>query len=278
MDTNEVIRKAVTLYESNRSLWDPNQEHYFNKKKRERIWRRISLEVNIPIPELKKKLNSLLGSYRREKSRENKSKLRSGGGRVYRSKWFAYPWFAFLSNKNIPSHTKDTVGDESQNIAEPNRDKNTESSSSIESQNITDSSSTLEKRTNASNSENVMGAPWAKTKTRKGCLKLLSMSESTSSSRTLDHFDSFGNYVANELRKYDKHLVPHVKRAILEVVFQADTGQFPVHQGYYTSGYHTSSPSTDPIASPPQVQREESSDSTSEKLNMDSDTDEKITL
>lgn len=64
-----------------------------------------------------------------------------------------------------------------------------------------------------------------------------------------DHFDTFGNHVASELRKYDIQIVPHVKKAIMDILFQADTGQFfYVCQGYYTSGFQARSSS---IPSPP---------------------------
>ncbi|XP_045763537.1 uncharacterized protein LOC123866183 [Maniola jurtina] len=298
MENIQVIRKAVKLYETNRCLWDPKQKHYFNKISREIIWRRISAEVNIPVPEVKKKLTSLLGSYRREKSRENKSKLRSGTGKVYKSKWFAYPWFTFLTNKNIPSNTEDSICDETPDTSETNADQNNEDSSYIEFQDIQDRTDTNPEDYNESSSfqdstikskcmktsklqdvklespksQNVMVAPWAKSKIRKRRLNATVTSKCSNSN--VDHFTSFGNHIANELRKYDEHLVPHIKKAILDIVFQADTGQFPVQHSYaYTSGYHTSSPSTDPIASPPHVQREESSDSTLQQ-NMDFDLDE----
>ncbi|GBP71320.1 hypothetical protein EVAR_57704_1 [Eumeta japonica] len=49
----------------------------------------------------------------------------------------------------------------------------------------------------------------------------------------------FGNHVANELRKYDSQTLPYVKKAILDILFQADTGQFP-RRGYYTADYYSS--------------------------------------
>ncbi|XP_069355445.1 uncharacterized protein [Maniola hyperantus] len=276
MEDIQVIRKAVKLYETNRCLWDPKQKHYFNKISREMIWRRISAEVNIPVPEVKKKLTSLLGSYRREKSRENKSKLRSGTGKVYKSKWFAYPWFTFLTNKNIPSNTEDSICDD---ITTDTNPEEYNQSSSFQDSTINSECSNTSKlqdvRPESSKSQNVMVAPWAKSKIRKRRLNVAATSKvSKVSNCSVDHFTSFGNHVANELRKYDKHLVPHIKKAILDIVFQADIGQFPVQHSYaYTSGYHTSSPSTDPIGSPPHVQREESSDSTLQP-NMDSDLEE----
>lgn len=52
----------------------------------------------------------------------------------------------------------------------------------------------------------------------------------------IDHYESFGNHITSEL--------PYVKRAILDVLFQADTGGFTPHTG---SGYYSSSVSSTPV-------------------------------
>ncbi|KAG8251926.1 hypothetical protein J6590_069589 [Homalodisca vitripennis] len=55
-------------------------------------------------------------------------------------------------------------------------------------------------------------------------------------------------HVTSELRKYDCNTLPHVKRAILDVLFRADIGKFtPTHNvrntaGYYSSNYSTHTP------------------------------------
>ncbi|KAL4711324.1 hypothetical protein ACJJTC_019165 [Scirpophaga incertulas] len=56
-----------------RRLWDAQCPDYTNRGLREDAWRKISQEMTLPIAELKKKMDSLLGSYRREKSREKKA-------------------------------------------------------------------------------------------------------------------------------------------------------------------------------------------------------------
>ncbi|XP_031330193.1 uncharacterized protein LOC116161112 [Photinus pyralis] len=56
-----------------------------------------------------------------------------------------------------------------------------------------------------------------------------------------DHYETFGMHVASELRKYDSNTLPHVKRAILDVLFRADIGEFtPNHNVRNTSGYYNS--------------------------------------
>jgi len=46
---------------------------------REDAWNEISSVMNIPVPELKKKMSALQASYRREKSRISKSLITGSG-------------------------------------------------------------------------------------------------------------------------------------------------------------------------------------------------------
>ncbi|XP_030762990.1 uncharacterized protein LOC115887665 [Sitophilus oryzae] len=107
---NGIIRRLVKLYGCHRSLWDPKHCDYYNKSRREAVWNEISRNTNVPAKELKRKMTSLLGSYRREKSREKKSRINGLG--VYKSKWFAWPWFHFLSERNdIQDDISDDITD-----------------------------------------------------------------------------------------------------------------------------------------------------------------------
>lgn len=78
MDKEQCL-KLIRLYGEYRRLWDAQCPDYTNRGLREDAWRKISQEMNLPIAELKKKMDSLLGSYRREKSREKKSRITGSG-------------------------------------------------------------------------------------------------------------------------------------------------------------------------------------------------------
>ncbi|CAF4890325.1 unnamed protein product [Pieris macdunnoughi] len=112
MDKEQCL-KLIRLYGEYRRLWDAQCPDYTNRGLREDAWRKISQEMNLPIAELKKKMDSLLGSYRREKSREKKSRITgSGRGEIYVSNWYAYEAFSFLGDRNHPGNTQDTLGEE----------------------------------------------------------------------------------------------------------------------------------------------------------------------
>ncbi|GBP12677.1 hypothetical protein EVAR_10323_1 [Eumeta japonica] len=110
--SEESIR-LIQLYSTYNALWDPKDPKYLNKNQREDSWRQISAQINMPVKEVKNKMVSLCGSYRREKSREKKSRITgSGAADVYNSKWFGYPYFHFLKDKNETGDTQETMPNE----------------------------------------------------------------------------------------------------------------------------------------------------------------------
>lgn len=79
------------------------------------------------------------------------------------------------------------------------------------------------------------------------------LTESTASSA--DPYFSYGQHIANELRKYDSRTLIYVKQAINNVIFEADLGKYS-NYGYcsqnYSQSHYTSTPS--PQASTPSSQ------------------------
>lgn len=76
---NEKCIELIKLYENQRHLWDPTSPHHYNKQLKEDSWKIISKEMKLPISEVKKKITSLCGSFRREKSRHKKSLVTGSG-------------------------------------------------------------------------------------------------------------------------------------------------------------------------------------------------------
>ncbi|KAJ8892305.1 hypothetical protein PR048_004885, partial [Dryococelus australis] len=66
-------QKETRGNEHNKLLWGPEDEYHFNKIKRNYAWQEIADWVRIGAEDAKKKMASLLGSFRREKSKEMKS-------------------------------------------------------------------------------------------------------------------------------------------------------------------------------------------------------------
>lgn len=64
----EACRRLIALYAAQRALWHPAE--LGDKLAKARAWARLAARMGAPVPDLKRKMESLLGSYRREKSRE----------------------------------------------------------------------------------------------------------------------------------------------------------------------------------------------------------------
>jgi hypothetical protein len=83
MGSQEESIRLIQLYSTYKALWDPKDPKYLNKNQREDSWRQISAQMNMSVKEVKKKMDSLCGSYRREKSREKKSRITGSGMYFY---------------------------------------------------------------------------------------------------------------------------------------------------------------------------------------------------
>lgn len=88
--TNDLAIRLIQEYEKRPELWDMRHEMYRVQTLKYETWSELARMFDCDIADLRKKLNSLFASHRREKA-----KVRAGG----RSTWFLYPYMSFL-----PSH------------------------------------------------------------------------------------------------------------------------------------------------------------------------------
>lgn len=93
----------IQLYEANWLLWDSKDMQYKNKFKRQDAMEEISKILETTEDVIKKKLDSLLAQYRREKTLTT---TKSGMGADDKKKtWWAFHFFKFLQDKNKPRLT-----------------------------------------------------------------------------------------------------------------------------------------------------------------------------
>lgn len=59
----------IQEYEKHKVLWDSKDKWHFNKNKKNDAWKEIAKCTEIDIEDAKKKMSSLLGSFRREKAK-----------------------------------------------------------------------------------------------------------------------------------------------------------------------------------------------------------------
>ena len=89
--------ELIQLYREKRSPWDPLDKNYKNNKIKFDDWQEIATKLNTDVTNIKKKIESLQGSYCR------------GTDDLYKSKWFAFNEMQFLKEKYKPRQTKDSM-------------------------------------------------------------------------------------------------------------------------------------------------------------------------
>ncbi|XP_028143552.1 zinc finger protein 391 [Diabrotica virgifera virgifera] len=89
--SNEETFNFIKLYQSEPTIWDPNNPLYKDKNKVNDAWDRIVYAIQIPVPELKKKKESLMAAFRLNRKKKLDS-IRSGmrGDEIHKPVWVFY--------------------------------------------------------------------------------------------------------------------------------------------------------------------------------------------
>lgn len=66
--SQQIVLVLLEEYQKREILWKPRHPLYYNTIKKEDAWQEIAEILNVEVQELKKKIESLKGSFRREKS------------------------------------------------------------------------------------------------------------------------------------------------------------------------------------------------------------------
>lgn len=81
LNKEDVVR-FIQEYEKHSVLWNSKDKWHFNKNRKNRAWDEIAKCINISVEDAKKKISSLLGSFRREKAKGWKT-LGAGKGKIH---------------------------------------------------------------------------------------------------------------------------------------------------------------------------------------------------
>ena len=77
--SNDACLALIEAYQKQTMLWDPKHPNHYSKVEKNKAWKIVALKFNTDVEEVKKKMCSLLGSFRREKSKERRSILMNKG-------------------------------------------------------------------------------------------------------------------------------------------------------------------------------------------------------
>ncbi|GLV38630.1 hypothetical protein CBL_05629 [Carabus blaptoides fortunei] len=175
--------------------------------------------------ELKQKMNSLKGSFRRERA---KGKRRIGKGRheIYISKWFAFDHMAYLLDKDEPRTTMET----DKEIKNDDDDMETVNNFNSDGESV-DVQSASENQPSPNRLQPIDSPVPSKKKQRKGVSvprpeETYNLIKESLHTNSPDTFSVYGQHIANKLRSYSKNTQTEVEHAINNVLYTADKGEY----------------------------------------------------
>lgn len=102
----DLVLRLIDLYHANPTLWDPTNPNYKDRNKKNDAWKAISTEISVDRVDVVKKIETLVGQFRRE-VKKMKTKSGAGSDEVYKGNWFAFNSLNFLLDKMKPRETLD---------------------------------------------------------------------------------------------------------------------------------------------------------------------------
>ncbi|CAK1555271.1 unnamed protein product [Leptosia nina] len=191
---------VIKAFESHNILWDRRECH--STRKKDEAWKDISERVNMPVKEVKRTIYNLRGVLRKEKSRIRNSL--TSGGQPYKSKWFAFEHMQFLLDIQDLDKYKSKKRKRNNTETEDNSDNESSSTEGIP-----------------------VEEAWVEEVAHSNPPTLIKEENLGASSKQYNNEESneiFGKLVASELGKYDSETLTYVKKAIMDIIFQADLG------------------------------------------------------
>ncbi|XP_026753247.1 uncharacterized protein LOC113513452 [Galleria mellonella] len=241
--TNELVIKLVEEYSKKPELWDNTHKWYRMHTAKYEAWTDLANMFDCDIADLRKKLNSIFASHRREKA-----KVRCGG----RSLWFLYNHLKFLPNHLDNDNNPDAVVMKSNNsrieedFEEHTSDDNNHDVDEDHEEIIIKEEPVVQTYVKPKSYKYTTHKPRL-TKTIKRriireapansssridskILETLRLIRKSDLSRKKDECDSFGEYIADSLRKHDDRTQSMIKQAINNILFEQEMKKYSTNQ------------------------------------------------
>ncbi|KAF5288620.1 hypothetical protein FQR65_LT11991 [Abscondita terminalis] len=216
---NELVLQLIDEYEKFPILWDGKNKDHFCRNKKNDAWAKIASNLELEVFEVKQKINSLLGSFRREKAKGKRSVgAGKGSDGIYKSKWFAFAKMSFLLNKNEIQATVQTKVENFDQMQLYTQVENKDHDNVVH----TVVPENLPTQILPS------GPPKKKIKTVTGDLRSEEAYEVKNASLkpSADALSTYGQHIVNKLRTYTKTTQIEVEHAINSILYNADKGLY----------------------------------------------------
>ncbi|CAK1586593.1 unnamed protein product [Parnassius mnemosyne] len=248
--TNDLVIRLMMEYKKRPELWDSSHDLYRVHTAKYEAWSDLANVFECDIVDLRKKLNSIFASHRREKA-----KVRCGG----RSTWFLYPHMSFLpthieNDESSPASERRrrilNLAVEEADQSSPEEDNHIDDdpeNEDLESQDIIIKTEPNVEYPKAKSKRNIKYVTSRKPRVTKVIKRRLvkedhgdeDRNRSSEAIRLLrrldllkkkDECDSFGVYIANSLRKHDERTQSMIKQAINNILFEQEMKKYSTNQ------------------------------------------------
>ncbi|XP_069674310.1 uncharacterized protein [Periplaneta americana] len=250
---NDLCLDLIDLYKEHPVLWDQKHPSHYSKKRKIEAWDIIAMKLGVDMQSAQKKMMSLLGSFRAQKSKGRRSiETEQGRKDVYVSKWFGFDRMRFLLDKDdfrstmdIECNRLDLNGCEALSLDESvttiekldDSEGNDETSATADEAEHSDTPKDRIAAENAAYSSSYYKAKKIKKENsyqdpRIGDVFTLRdvhdhyIVSQTQVTSPPDRFTVYGLHVANKLRTYNTRTANIVEHAVNNILFQADMGNY----------------------------------------------------
>lgn len=215
--SNTLVLKLIDLYRERPCLWNPSDNEYKSKKRKLEAWCQLGDALQCEPVEVKKKIDSLLSSFRRERQKPETTC------------WFAFKRMQFLMDKFEGKQTTPT--EVMNNIVFIDKavndlpEESEEYNSNHESEELSVVSPPIERRTPSFTSPQMYKRSLNKVcRVDETCNKL----KPTCANKRFSRDDStiYGEHIAAKHRKYNEHTKNVVEHLISNILFNADMGKY----------------------------------------------------
>lgn len=219
-----LILQFIELYGKNEVLWNINHRHYKVISKRTQAWEDISNELSVPVQELKKKISSLLASYRKVRQR---CPVPSNTDEADKPTWFAYDSFYFLHDQYKPKSSIYSAEpeEEHEEIDQKLNFVQCEYNDQVARDYINEDE---QPDTNTVEDGSHQSAPVYRTQNKRKRTKRCRCDSGEEKIYEKDQFDAYGDYIAKKLRTMDLRTCAFVQKSFSDILFDVDMENIPL--------------------------------------------------
>lgn len=96
--TQMMIKNLITLYEANPCLWNPLDENYKDRPRRDKSLRAIASFFNTSVDEIRRKIHNLRNQFSQECNKFIKSRKPGTNVSDFKTKWIHFDSLKFIRN------------------------------------------------------------------------------------------------------------------------------------------------------------------------------------